>query len=74
MKTAEIDLLKTAEALMDLEDDEARDPGFAGIRQRRVRHILDTRIALLIGFDIARSLRDIRWSLERLAQFQQERQ
>ena len=32
------------------------------------------RIGVWIALDIARSLRDIRWSLERLAQFQQERQ
>ena len=32
------------------------------------------RAGLWIALDIARSLRDMRWSLERLAQFQQERQ
>ena len=32
------------------------------------------RIGVWIALDIARSLRDIRWSLERLAQFEQERQ
>ncbi len=59
------DPLDTAEALMAAEDKHASDPGFAGVRQRRARRIYDHRIALLIGLDIARSLRNIYYSLER---------
>ena len=61
------DPLDTAEALMDEEDKNLalNNPGFAGVRQRRTRRIVDTRVALLIGLDIARSLRNIYYSLER---------
>ena len=61
------DPLDTAEALMDEEakNPALTNPGFAGVRQHRTRRIVDTRVALLIGLDIARSLRNIYYSLER---------
>ncbi len=66
-----IDPLDMAEGLMAEVDKNLsmNNPGFAGVRQRRTRRIVDTRVALLIGLDIARSLRelrDMRWSLERM--------
>ncbi len=57
---SDTDLLDRVEAMMD--DEGGNEPRRAG------------RAALWIALDIARSLRDMRWSLERLAQFQQERQ
>ena len=55
MSLDNVDLLKTAKALIDMDVD----------RSRRVQHAIDTRAALLIGLDIARSLRNIYYSLER---------
>ena len=60
------DPLDTAEALMAAEDKHASDPGFASVRQRRTQRIYDHRIALLIGLDIARSLRNIYYVFERM--------
>ncbi len=62
------DALKVAEGLMAAEDELTADPGFAGFQQRRQRRIFDHRIALLIGLDIARTLRSIQWNLDRIAE------
>jgi len=59
-----LNLLLVAEGLMSEEDEQLGDPGFAGVRQKRARRMIDTRAALLIGLDIARSLRGIRQALE----------
>ena len=50
----DLELLKTAEALLDMD-----------VHRPREQRIIDTRAALLIGLDIARSLRNIYYSLER---------
>ena len=65
-----LDLLLVAEGLMSEEDTQLTGkPGLSGVHQKRAMRIIDTRAALLIGLDIAKSLRTIatqserRWSL-----------